>query len=477
VQPSLRLSSAVSTLSLVLAWGCGSTQPHADPSPTVTASGSAPPLVSASTPRASSSAVVEAPPPHEKQIVVATEPNATDVDAAAPGAKCDFSRSYRGKIGETPVSLVLHVDAKDGSVVTGLSHYDREGDAISVRGKADGTTFTLDESPGGTFAGTCDPATGILTGTFTLGKAATPFTLNPRPSDWPGLYVVTKQASAESHDPACLGIAKPNEPVAVSDWGVCPPSDPKKRKEFYKDAPDLGCSIKDISFRVFGMTDKGVEKKVNATLGLTPFDGELRSINACPSTPMNAWYNEFIVRLSGGLLVTETFRSEYSGGAHPMNSNGEPTTIDLTTGEVVRLEDAVGDLGKLKGAAAKCVALYNTVGGDVTRAPVPAELPEAKCGSDGGMAVFLWGCAENPRPSLAILSEGVVIAQSGNPHVSAVMDGWGPIIPWSILLRDGVVPSESPIARLWKDAAKAGPTDLPCTSAYEGDTWRSWHVE
>lgn len=455
---------------------CGTARPTSGDPPRVVASASASAILSASTaPTGSSSA----PPPAEKHIAISTQPNDVEIDAAAPGAKCDFDRAYRGKVGETPVSLVLRRHAKDGARVTGLSHYDREGDGIAIKGKTDGASFTIDESPGGTFAGTCDAATGVLSGSFTLGKATSTFSLKPRPSDWPGIYQVTKNASAESHDPECAAVAKPDEAVPLGPWGACPPTNPQKRKEFYKDAPDLGCTIHDTSLRVFGMKDKNVEAKVNAKLAMTPYDADIKSITACTSTPMNAWYDEFIVRLGGGLLVFDSFRSEYSGGAHPMNFKSGPTTIDLTTGGEIKLEDAVTDLGKLKVAASRCVALYNgSLQGDVTSAPLDVDPPEAKCGADGGgMAVFLWGCTENPRPSLTIVPEGVVIAQSGNPHVSSVMDGWGPVIPWAVLVRDGIVPAESPIARLWKDVKAAAPNDLPCGSAYEGDTWRTWRVE
>lgn len=455
---------------------CGTARPPGDPPPRAVASTSASTALTAS---AAPSGSETAATPAERRIAITTQPNETDIDAAAPGAKCDFDRAYRGKIGETSVSLVLRPDPKDATIVTGLSHYDREGDGISVKGKASGATFTLEESPGGAFSGTCDAKTGVLSGSFKLGKTTSTFSLNPRPIDWPGIYQVTKNASAESHDPECAAVAKPNEAVPLGPWGACPPTNPQKRKEFYAEAPDLGCTIHDTSFRVFGMKDKNVEAKVNAKLALTPYDADIESITACTSTPMNAWYNEFIVRLGGGLLVFDSFRSEYSGGAHPMNFKNGPTTIDLTTGGEIKLEDAVTDLGKLKGAASKCVALYNhSLQGDVTTAPLDADVPEAKCGADGGgMAVFLWGCAENPRPSLTIVPEGIVIAQSGNPHVSSVMDGWGPIIPWSVLLRDDVVPNDSPIARLWKDVKVAAASDLPCVSAYEGDTWRTWHVE
>lgn len=443
-------------------------------SPTPTPSGAVSGIASGAPPSPSSApATSPSADPARPKINVVVTPSWTSLDEPAGNAPCDYARAFRGKVGETRVSVVLRRDAKDPAIVTGASHYDRESDAIVLRGKIDADAFALDESPGGSFKGTCDKATGKLTGTFTLGKTSSPFTLSPRPEGWPGMYTVTVEATGESHNPQCARVGKRDEPVALSDYEVCPPLDPAKRKAFYKDAPSAGCTLHDTSLRVFGLTDKAVEKKVNAALART--SGDVTSTHACRTTPQNIYLAAEVVDARAGLLVVTTFSSRDEGGMHPMNSKDTPTTIDLTTGDVVRLEDAVADLGKLKRPAAECVGLYGVFGGDAAPTEMP-DVPELKCGEDG-MGHFLWGCPDNLTPTLTIVGDGIIVAQSGNPHVSVALDGYGPLVPWSVLLREGVLPSDSPIKRLWRDVTPAPTTALACTSAYEGDTWRRWSIE
>mgnify|MGYP001608905116 CR=1 FL=1 len=260
--------------------------------------------------------------------------------------------------------------------------------------------------------------------------------------------------------------------MAISDHETCPPRDPARRKAFYQDEPGAGCSLRDASFRVFGLTDKQVEKKLNAELSLSA--GDAAQVRACRSAPQSHDHMMEIVDIRARLLVVTTFNSIDEGGIHPRSSKGPTKTLDLTTGDLVPVEQVITDLEKLRAPAADCAGLYQVFSGDAA----PAEMPEVapvKCGEDS--ARFLWGCPEQPAPTLTVTGAGVIIGQSGNPHATLALDGHGPLLPWSVLLRSGALRQSSPIDRLWKDVPPAPARALACTSAYEGERWRRWSVE
>ncbi len=401
------------------------------------------------------------------------QPSGTTLDEPLGGAPCDFSRAFRGTVGQRKVSLVLRRDARAPTLLTGESHEDREGEAGTLSGKLEASAFSLSDRSGGTFRGVCDALTGNLSGTFTLGQASSLFTFSPRPADWPGLYMVSVEVSAESHNPACARVAKRDEPVALSEYEICPPRDPAKRKAFYEDAPDAGCRLRETSFRVFGLGDTRVEKKINAELSLS--QGDPAGTRACKTAPQSEDHSMMIVDVRASVLVVTTFNSVDEGGIHPRNSKGPTITLDLTTGEVVPVERVISDLEKLKAPAADCVGLYEVFGGDTA----PAEMPEvapAKCGEEAS-GRFLWGCPEHETPMLIVTGAGVIVGQSGNPHATIALEGYGPLLPWSVLLRSGVLRQGSPIERLWKDVRPASAEAPACTSAYEGDRWRRFSVE
>ena len=58
--------------------------------------------------------------------------------------------------------------------------------------------------------------------------------------------------------------------------------------------------------------------------------------------------------------------------------------------------------------------------------------------------------------------------------MTAVYDGKGPVIPWSVLLRDKAIQAGSPVARLWAGAAPAAPDAPACPLSYWGDRLEVW---
>jgi hypothetical protein len=402
-----------------------------------------------------------------------TQPSWTTLDEPAGRAPCDFSRAFRGTVGQRKMSLVIRRDAAAAKLLTGESHDDREGEASTLSGTLEANGFSLLDSAGGSFRGVCDELTGNLSGTFTLGQASSLFTFTPRPDDWPGLYQVLVEVDAESHNPACARVGKRDEPVALSEYETCPPRDPAKRKAFYEDVPNAGCRLRETSFRVFGLADEQVEKKLNAELSSS--QGDAAQTRACKTAPQSEDHSMSIVDVRASVLVVTTFHSIDEGGIHPRNSTGPTKTLDLISGDVVRLEHAIVDVEKLKAPAADCVGLYEVFAGDAAPAEMPAVAP-ARCGEEAS-ARFLWGCPDHETPTLIVTGAGVIIGQSGNPHATIALEGQGPLLPWSVLLRSGALRQGSPIERLWKGVPPA-PAEAPaCTSAYEGDRWRRWSVE
>lgn len=447
------------------------------------------------------SAVVPPPaPPVEtpRCFATTTTPLPQDSDEGTGPAPCDFSRPYRGLVGPTKVSWVLRPGASPGDKLEGLGHYDRPGKALTLSGTrtAEGA-FVLAEKPGGTFEGRCD-AKGSLRGTFTFQGKKTPFELKPRPASWPALYQIERRASQEPNHPFCKKAAKRDEVVETSEVDdgpriLCLPTNPARKKEILGDSSYFLCSASETSYRVFGLADEAVEKRVNERLGASAFDAARSEIRKCHST---RHYSESssLVWAQQDLLVVASFRSDDYGGAHPLNNGGDSTAIDLRTGARVTLDQLV-DASRLRPLAEACLPLYlaaSRVGGNEAlfaaggarqegpqRFEIKGDLAPTTCGQEASVGRFLWACDKDEikEPAWTLLPAGLVIGSWANPHVAAALDGQGPILPWSVLLRAGLLPAGSPVARLWAGVQAAEKTALPCEAAYEGERLLSWREE
>ncbi|MEO7329322.1 MAG: hypothetical protein ABI193_12130, partial [Minicystis sp.] len=97
---------------------------------------------SAAPPESAQPALIAPPPP--APLRVTRTRLAANLDETTEKAPCDFTRAYRGAIGGTKVSLVIHPGATGGSALVGQSHYDREGDGIELtRTRTGDTHFQL----------------------------------------------------------------------------------------------------------------------------------------------------------------------------------------------------------------------------------------------------------------------------------------------------------------------------------------------
>lgn len=460
-------------LSSGLVSGCGATTGDvAAPTPTTVVS--AAPMPQSPAPVESASAATT---PAGRRFVVDARPNPEDIDDDTGPAPCDFLRSYRGTIGKTPVTLLLR-PAKDGTL-EGLGHYDVSGPAIPLDVTLTGTSFRIAETKGGTFEGACD-ATGALRGTFKLGKRTEAFLLKPRPAAWPAFHRVERRATAEPNHPICKTRGKADEANEIElpdgEHVICLPRNPARRKAFLADAQQLLCSADDRGLRVFGLADARIEKSVNAILTNGGYDLAAHEIRRCTGTRTEDFATTLVVARKD-LIVVSSFTSSFFGGAHPSNSGGHTTVIDLPTGKSVTLDEIV-DKARLRAVAIACLPFHAIAASSERELTLPESLPEAGCGNelDVSMGRFLWGCDKDDRaaPEVNVLPEGVVIGAWGNPHVAAALDGQGPIVPWSVLLRENVLRAGSPLARLWAAEAPAAASVPACTGSYEGARIRMW---
>jgi len=383
---------------------------------------------------------------------------------------CDFRRSYRGKIGDTPLGVLL--DERGGR-----AHYDRPGAGLLLEKlEIDGTSVRFAEKGGGKFEGVCDPKTGGISGTYRLKGKTQSFALWPRPRDWPPMYRVTREHRVAGNFPGCAKVAKPNAITTASipgdDYGyaVCAPTSPKARRDAIAEGT-AACVATDSSLRVFGIKNAAA---VNRVLDeASPFKSSVREVKKCWS--MHSHYSSTQLMYAGAdLLTVQTFRSEDWGGAHPMNSTDGGIAVDLRSGKQVRLDELVTNTDALRELAHSCAWDYFGVEGVSKTGEVSAYPPgyPADC-NESPLSHLSWDCDPNERekygPMWALFGEGIAVLSHGNPHVTAALDGRGPIISWAALVRTGILESSSPVARLWAGIGAAPSGSPACTAAYAGD--------
>jgi hypothetical protein len=435
------------------------------------------PIAASAAPPASAAPAPSAPP--LSPLSLTRRKLATSIDSAAVQAPCDLARAYRGAIGSTKVSLVVHPAAPGADALVGQSHYDREGDGIELTGTRTGNGFRLSEKRGGTFTGTCDPASGALHGSFTFKGKAESFSLGAQPDGWPGLVWVVRRTNidANEEDPICKTQGSPDmvsEPENADGATVlCLPRDPKKRKALLADADFGRCWVEDQGVRVFGGASPDLDRKVNRVLrDAGGFDGSVKELLRC-MPPRSIWTSQRLVELGEGVLVVQVETSNDYGGAHPMNGVQPATGIDLVSGERVELDELVTSVPKLRELVAACLPIFTAANARATFAPPRDRV--AKCGDEDLDAGYLWGCPDSlDAPHWSLTTQGIVIGGIGHAHSMSTLDGTGPIIPWAVLAREGLLPEKSRVKRLFDRAPPAAPTDPTCSSCYVGDAWLSW---
>ncbi|MEQ9324597.1 MAG: hypothetical protein RIF41_35865 [Polyangiaceae bacterium] len=381
------------------------------------------------------------PLPPGRHLKVTLEPHVSEMHGPQqPTAPCDFDRLYRGGVGGDPsmphtakatLSLWLQKDAS--GAVGGSIHYDRAGALLptaSVTVESDGG-FEIVEKGGGTFRGRCEA--GVLAGTFEVAGQTSPFVLHPRPAHWPALY----------------------EDRRSKDVG--------------------SCSVSQREVRYFGGTP-AVRRIVNRALDGGRFAEDVREVGRCTEHITHDSVSD-VMFVGEDVLTVQRFRSSDYGGAHPFHSSLGGTTVDLTTGRIVTLDQIVRDETKLRPLFEACLRDYLAIDLEKEGTVAVADL-DLQCG-DYPADNYLWYCdpkERRPRPNWAIVKDGVAILASGHAHVEAYLDGKGPILSWAALKREGALNPRSPIARLYKDVPAAGDDEPACTSAFTGMHVARWEV-
>jgi hypothetical protein len=303
-----------------------------------------------------------------------------------------------------------------GSAIKGRYFYAKFGVDIPLEGTLDAENHVeLTEGDpkksSGHFKGTCDLATGALSGTWTGTKPAhLPFKLEPvKPRPVP--LVATKKLSAT---------------VKAKTLG------PGNIKE---------CRDKQEVVEIFGAGTPEAEDRINKGAG-----------RAAPCAPSDredcdtgGWceYGEGVTETFRGLVTISRGGGAYTdGAAHPQNFLGfDLTTFDLATGSRVADSDlwATAPEGLIK----RCNAAF-------FGEPDGGEVDEflASMRPDGRM--------------LNLTERGVHIYGAGFPHFAGALTGQGPTLPWGVLLREGALRADSPVKRAWEGVAKAKPGDPKC---------------
>ena len=127
--------------------------------------------------------------------------------------------------------------------------------------------------------------------------------------------------------------------------------------------------------------------------------------------------------------------------------------INLARGAAVELRGIVNP-ARLREVTLACLPFHRAAQ-EKEEVVLEGPLPPASCADEPSLGGILWACEKDyhQAPLWSLLPEGIVIGQWGNPNVTAALDGMGPVIPWSVLLRDGALRPASPLARLWAGVA------------------------
>lgn len=388
---------------------------------------------------APSPAPAQAPAPLTTSFVVTSRPAPDDLDREFSPADCDFARGYRGALGAERFSVVLE---RAGARLSGRLHFDDDdGPGVALDGELrDGAFFRLrgstDAGRGVSLEGQCLDG-GRLRALMKRSSRAesTAVELSPLPRSWPGLYYAHRRTE-------------------------------KKRD-------GLECSAEDTSLRVFGL-DSSVQARVNELLGAAHFEAWKEEVKTCQE-PLMFVGGMGIVAATSEFLSVERSGTASGLGAHPDTEFFEALTVDLTTGNVVKLEDVVTDVAALRDLAGECLGLYLQIPAGA-ESFTPGETRAYRCEDDAAATGrYLWGCPGYADTALwALTEDGILIGSHDNISANRVDDGNGPIIPYSVLERAGLLNHRSPAAHVWADVRAASEDDPACSSALEGGSLRLW---
>lgn len=347
------------------------------------------------------------------------------VAARPAAAPCPLAAGYRGTVLTHRVFARL---GRDGSRLYGRYFYEHSGIDLRLDGSLSGDdvvhlTEGEPDSQTGRFEGTCDPSSGAVDGTWTGGTTSGPFHLEPIAPGEVALAAVKR--FAVSHRVHKL--------------------DP--------DARIKSCSYTESRVELFGLRDAAVEQSIDHQ-GLEPFTGarlELglaRSADKCADGfGFEADAQQTLVDSFRELATLEQSGSIDGGGAHPSELSFARVTLDLRTGHPVTKQDVF-----VRDAMTRVLAC-------AARAkPFDADLDADDLRSHFDAASF------------DLTETGVHFFGQDYPHVTAALDGQGPVIGYDVLLRDGYLRADSPVKRAWSGVSPAPKKKDWCPEK----SWSSW---
>ncbi len=336
-----------------------------------------------------------------------------------PASRCEtFPAGFRGTIFGLPVLARL---AHQGDAVRGRYFYETIGVDIALKGTlaADGSLRRAEgpeANPSGQFAGTCDPPTGTLSGTWTSpsGKSA-PFTLSPIAPTYPPI-------------------------VATKHWRI------KTAK----------LDFKETKLELFGLPTLEAERAMMGGAGLDPSPGPwFFTKDFFSEDGGSGEFGEAITRTDRELVTVARGGSSYmTGAAHPNNGLGEDwVTYDLRTGQAVRTRDVFA-----RDPTALVVACAASRG-------------DPFGGTEPDDAKNTWSGALHTS-TFTLEPTGIEFYAVGFPHAWGNLDGSGPVLSYSVLLRDGYLRSDSPVARAWDGVVVAPAGAKACPPERASAWWR-----
>jgi hypothetical protein len=357
----------------------------------------------------------------------ATPPAAPGPAPAREPTACWVAAGYRGAVLGLPVFVRL---ARDGARLHGRYFYERTGIDIALDGalSEDGTLHLVEgpaSSPTGRFDGLCEPASGAFAGRWQGGKAGGDFRWVPVP---PGETPV----------------------LAIKRFSITHPV-----KDPAPDARLARCSFRESRLELFGLRDESVERTINRQ-GFEPVLGPVldaplaRGVERC-AEGSEAEVTQRLVGAFRELATIETQGWIDGGGAHPGELDFGRVTLDLRTGRAVTPNDVFVPGHDPVRRVAACAARAT---------PFDVSMDEDEWTSHLDLSQF------------DLAEDGVHFFGSNFPHVMAVLAGQGPVIGYDVLLRDGLLRTDSPVKRAWRgvDAAAKG---KPWCADVKGDAgWR-----
>lgn len=359
------------------------------------------------------------------------------IDKEVLTAPCDFSRNYRGKVGDSRWSVILK--RKDSSL-EGFVAYDNGSGDLTLRGsvRPDGT-FVFEESKdgqkGGQIEGRCAKETGVLSGSWTQGKTTRDFTLSPRSARGVGIFERRRQ------------LGKPIEDEPSCYWDVSHPA-----VFGLGDAARAGLINAHLKIRFIGLNEASTEQLV-----LTCPKGTDNHVTGYYSIEMNE---------NGLLSILENGYVYLGPAAHgDFNAAAAAISIDIPSGRKLVLTDIVTSSKALRPVVTSCMKLVveKLDGGDEWWHERSIQgVPSDKNGDPVEETSKDFVPSSIHEPSFLVLPDGLAVLIRGQNTVGAFLEMQGPVIQWGALLRAGVLKSNSPVARLWSNAKPLAANDASC---------------